>query len=442
MQSRKPKSLKIANMAAVLELLRTTHRASIAEISVRINLSKTTVRKILDNYIDAGLVISVGKGESTDEGGKRPELFAFNKNYGYVISLHVTPEMLLSVITDLKADITHSKIIMLDRQVHVLQVVRFLAEAIREFTSGKSASGERLIGVVIALPGLVDCDGGISIYSPHYPSWGRNVPLRQMLLAELGGEFAAPVFMDCVNRYQAFAELEKGRAPDRGSFLIIDALDEGLGGGMVFNGSIQRGSQYLCSEIGHMILSPNDETSCICGARGCFEAMVSAKRVLRLVRDGHAANRGSSLFDGCTPQQVSLEKVSECAAAGDEFARALIEDVAGWYALGLNNIVMVNDPQLIVLQGVYTRAGDYFVERVRARMGALGGLPDVEKRVRVEYSTMGDERGAVGAAAFVICHHFRSGHQDRAAVLSVDGGQRRPPVDGVAPGPAVSSAAQ
>lgn len=408
MQSRKPKSLKIANTKVLREYLRMSDKVSIAEASESIGLSKTTVRKILDHFVETGIVFSAGKGASTDEGGKRPELFVFNQDYGYVISLHVTPDMLLAAMTNLRADIIDSKVVLLEKDVHVLTVVRHLVEAIRVFMRQKASSASKLLGVVIALPGLVNPDDGVSIYSPHYPAWGRNVPLKQMLLRELGEDFPAPIFLDCVNRYQAFAEQGKGSAAGAGNYLIIDALDEGLGGGLILNGSMHRGAHYISGEVGHMVLSPNDETRCICGARGCFEAMVSAKRVLCLVREGYSSNRQSALFRTHSPEQVTLEEVSEAAAAGDPFARSIIDDVAGWFAQGINNITMVTDPELIILQGVYTRAGDYFVERVQAQLDEMGGLPDVDKPVRLEYSIMDEKRGVVGAAAFVISHHFGS----------------------------------
>jgi predicted NBD/HSP70 family sugar kinase/predicted transcriptional regulator len=409
MQSRKPKSLKKANMGIVLDVLRKARRSlSTTEISNRINLSKTTVRKIIDAHIESGFVVSAGKGDSTDEGGKRPEMFRFNSKCGYVISIHVTPDILFSTITDLDADIVHSKIVQLDKSIQVMTLTRLIAETIREFRSFKGASDEILIGIVVALPGLVDSDSGISLHSPHYPAWGRNIPIKDLIHRELGSELGAPLFVGNVNRYQAFAELEKGTAHGSGNFLIVDALDEGLGAGIILRGSIHSGAHHISGEVGHMIVSPHDETQCICGAYGCLEAMVSAKRVLRLVREGYDQHEDSILFLGRKPEEVTLELVSESAAAGDPFAQSLIDDVAEWYAVGLNNIVMVTDPELILLQGVYTRAGDYFVDRVRKRMREIGGLPDVEKRTRVEYSTMGDERGALGGAAFAICTYFQT----------------------------------
>jgi len=76
----------------------------------------------------------------------------------------------------------------------------------------KASGSEKLIGVVIALPGLADASQGVSIYSPHYPSWGRNVPFVRLLRDKLGDGYEVPIFLDCVNRYQAVAEREKGGA--------------------------------------------------------------------------------------------------------------------------------------------------------------------------------------------------------------------------------------
>ena len=79
-------------MRAVLQLMRTREIASVAEISSCIRLSKTTIKKIIDHLSALNLVVSAGKGLSTGEGGKKPELFRFNRSFGYVISIHVTPD--------------------------------------------------------------------------------------------------------------------------------------------------------------------------------------------------------------------------------------------------------------------------------------------------------------------------------------------------------------
>lgn len=352
-----------------------------------------------------GLVVSAGKGESTEEGGKKPELYRFNKAYGYAISLHVTPDSIIAVTTDLAVDITSKRKLDVTTQRDLPSILAQLAELVHGCSAARSATAEKLVGIVVALPGLADSPMGVSIYSPHYPSWGRNVPFREMLRERLGTGYEVPIFVDNVNRYQAAAEQEKGEAVGATNFIIIDALNEGLGSGIVTHGELMRGTQGLSGEIGHMTVNPIDGAVCICGNRGCFEAMVSAKRIRELIREARGRGVRSELFRERGPEEPTLDDVCELANQGDAFCLSLIEDVAKWFIVGLGNIIMVNDPELIVIQGQYVKAGSFFLERLQEGIKTIG-LPDVEKRAKIVYSKLGEERGVIGGAAFVISDFF------------------------------------
>lgn len=399
------KAHKQNNIRRALDLIRRRDTFAVAEISHAIRLSKTTVKKTIDLLAAMKLVLSAGKGESTEEGGKKPELYRFNRNFGYVISIHITPDAIIAVTTDLGAEITYYRKLEVTAERGLDFILGQLVELIRGFVAMKASSSEKLIGVVIALPGLADATRGISIYSPHYPAWGRNVPLVQHLRDRLGDGYDVPIFIDCVNRYQAVAEREKGVAGGATNFIIIDALNEGLGSGIMTHGELVRGSQSLSGEIGHMTLNPVDGPPCICGNRGCFEAMVSAKRLREMIRDARARGVSSSLFSNGMPDDIPIDVICDLASKGDPFCTSLIDDVARWFIVGLGNVIMVNDPELIIIQGQYVKAGTCFLEKLREGMSHIG-LPDVEKKVRIEYSTLGEERGVVGGAAFVIGDFF------------------------------------
>jgi predicted NBD/HSP70 family sugar kinase len=400
------KAHKQNNIRRVLTLIRKAETLSVAEISHAVRLSKTTVKKTIDLLAAMNLVLSAGKGESTEEGGKKPELYRFNRNFGFVISVHVSPDSIIAVTTDLAVDITYSEKLTAPDDRGLDSTVGQLADLIRRMIGMKAASGEKLIGIVVALPGLADSSRGVSIYSPHYPAWGRDVPIVQLLRERLGEACTAPIFIDCVNRYQAIAEQEKGVAGGVTNFIIIDALNEGLGAGIITHGELVRGSQSLSGEIGHMTLNPVDGPPCICGNRGCFEAMVSARRLQELIREARERGVGSALFsNGSAPRDVGIETVCDLAAGGDAFCGSLVDDVARWFVVGLGNVIMVNDPELIVIQGLYLRAGARFLDKLRSGIQRIG-LPDVNKQVRIEYSTLGDERGAVGGAAFLVADFF------------------------------------
>ncbi len=77
-----------------------------------------------------------------------------------------------------------------------------------------------------------------------------------------------------------------------------------------------------------------------------------------------------------------------------------------WFAIALSNLNLMYDPDLVILQGVYTRAGDYFLHQLRKRVN-LVSLLNVENDIRIEYSQMGKQAGAIGAASYLINEFFR-----------------------------------
>ncbi|MGA2477788.1 MAG: ROK family protein [Spirochaetia bacterium] len=399
------KALKQNNIRTVLQLMRVRTTATVAEISLSIKLSKTTIKKLIDCLVSLNLVVSAGKGLSTEDGGKKPELFSFNRNFGYVISIHVTPDEILAATTDMAGEIEEYRTSVVGPERSLPSIIERVAQAARDFITEKSPTGEKLVGIVVSLPGLADSSKGVSIYSPHYHEWGRDVPFADPLRAALGSEVEAPIFIDCVNRYQAIAERSRGAAAGAANFIIIDALNEGLGSGIFLHGTLLQGNQSLSGEIGHMVVNPVDGVPCICGHRGCFEAMVSAKRILGLVEAARQRGERSVLFEEADNRPVELDALCAAAQQGDALSVSFIDDVARWFLIGLGNIIMVNDPELIVIQGQYVKAGDCFLSRLREGIRHIG-LPDVEKKVRIEYSSLGEERGVVGGAAFVLDDYF------------------------------------
>ncbi len=404
----KPRNLKENNVRIAMEMIRKSEIFSVNDLSNVIQLSKTTIKKVIDILAGHGLVVSVGKGESTEEGGKRPELFRFNSQMGYVVSAHVMPNSIWVATTDLnvgirtleKYDVVENR----DLDFIMEKLVTLIVDQIR----GQNLGGQ-LIGLGVALAGLVDSTNSVSLYSPHYPGWGRNVPflakVREGVERFLGKGLSSPIFLDCVNRYQALAEKEKGIAVGVENFIIVDALDEGVGSGIVLNGEVKHGAHSLSGEIGHMTLDAADGPLCICGNKGCFEALVSAKRIVSMAKERWSGDPLSSPIPGKPLCEMSLEDICIAAAEGEPLCRELIREVAHWFIIGLGNIMMVTDPELIIIQGQYVKAGGYFLELLREGIKSIG-LPDVEKQVRIEYSVMGEDRGVLGAATAVVNDFF------------------------------------
>jgi predicted NBD/HSP70 family sugar kinase len=133
--------------------------------------------------------------------------------------------------------------------------------------------------------------------------------------------------------------------------------------------------------------------------------MISVNRILKMAKEGHSSNKDSMIFRDKGLKDIDIYDIFNSANQGDRFARELMDDVIGWFAIGISNMILMYDPELIVIQGIYERAGDYFISELRNRVNTVS-LPRINKEVRIEYSNFGKEAAAVGAAAYLISNNF------------------------------------
>jgi predicted NBD/HSP70 family sugar kinase len=170
---------------------------------------------------------------------------------------------------------------------------------------------------------------------------------------------------------------------------------------------IKRGVHYLAGEIGHMIINPSDDIACSCGGRGCFEVLVSTHRVLEKAQMMKTNYPDSAVFSdtgGDTPQIVTI---FEAANSGDTLARLLLDDVIKWFTIGISNIILMYDPEIVIIQGVYSQAGPYFLNNLRSGVNTCS-LIRIRKNVEIQYSNLGKNRGVLGGGAFIVSEYFNN----------------------------------
>jgi len=387
----KPKSIKRTNRRALLDMIRTSGEVSVADISERLKLSKPTAMKIISHYLESDLILCVGKGTSTEEGGKKPTLYKFNARGGY------------AVVSDLDAAILNEKSIPFEENEALAKVVTAMAAAYRWLLGRDADYAGKVIGIAVGAHGITDFRRGVVIHSPHFPSWGENAPLARLLKKELS--FEGPVLVDNQIRFQVFAEKVKGVAKGRKNIIVLEG-GVGLVAGVIVKDEIKRGAHFLAGEIGHMIINPQEPEVCACGGRGCFETMVSVKRILRSARDKIERHRVRSALKSVEPAALTIRTIFEASNAGDALAQAVVDEAAHWFAIGLSNLVLAYDPEIIVLQGIFAEAGDYFIRQLRRKINEVS-LVHIKKNVQIEYSKFGRNAGVLGAAAFVIAEYLK-----------------------------------
>jgi glucokinase len=272
-----------------------------------------------------------------------------------------------------------------DRRVDATVVEDALTEAVRDV-----ARGRRVDGVGIAAAGFVDAAGERVMFAPHLPFRGEEVRARLM------ERWATTVVLDNDANCTARAECAYGAARGADDAVVV-TLGTGIGGAVVIGGRVHRGSNGMAGEFGHMQVVP-DGLPCECGGQGCWEQYSSGNALVRRARA--RLDDSTMLRELCSgdADQLTGPMVTTAAEAGDPVALEAFESVGEWLGIGLANLVAAFDPEVVVVGGGVSAAGDLLLEPARAALG--GSLVGAAHRVipPVLRATLGPESGAVGAA--------------------------------------------
>jgi len=402
----KQKILKQINRKHILNILRDHDEISVAQLSQDSNLSKPTIMKIMKYYIEKGFVVVSGKGNSTEEGGKKPNIFKFNANGAYAIGMIITANKLKAAITNLRYDVVDSCSIELIPNEDVDSVIDKISKLFYKLIEKNKIELSKIIGVAIGIYGLTDFDNGIVFYSPHYSSWGKNIRMREKIKKKIPEN--VPIILDNISRFQVFAEKTLGSAKDVSNIISLMA-GYGLGAGVIIENDIKRGYHKIMGEVGHMVINPSEEIVCACGSRGCFEVMVSIDRLKKIILDNKSKFPDSIIFNKSNDgnlNDLAPEDIFEAYKKNDKLVVFAMNDIINWFAVGISNIILIYDPQVIVIYGIYTRAGENFLRQLRKKVKQIS-LTSVRKDTKIKFSELGEMSGVLGAAAYVINNFFK-----------------------------------
>jgi glucokinase len=204
--------------------------------------------------------------------------------------------------------------------------------------------------VGVAAAGFVDRDAQRVRFAPHLP-W-RDEPLSKRLNERLAGRIQGDVLIDNDATAALWAEGRFGAVGTARDAVMI-TLGTGIGGGLLVHGALHRGANGMAGEFGHMQVVP-DGRPCQCGRRGCWEQYCSGRALARAAQE-----EGSDL---------SGPALTTAAHEGDPIARSAYAQVAYWLGVGTANLVAAFDPQVVVVGGGVSAAGDLLLEPARQSM--------------------------------------------------------------------------
>ncbi len=243
----------------------------------------------------------------------------------------------------------------------------------------------------IGLPGIQDPRTGIVPFCTNL--YWHEVPVIEWMQETIN----KPIYIGNDATVAGLAESVAGVSAGIENSVFL-TLGTGVGGGIVLGGKVYSGTNGVGSELGHMITVIDGEM-CTCGNRGCWERYASATALIRMGREAAEKHPESLIATSVNGKldDITAKTVIDAAKAGDEAANEVFERYVYYLCAGLVNIINFIDPEVIVLGGGVSHAGQFLLDAVNRRLPSMVFYKTMPY-ARVALATLGNDAGIIGAA--------------------------------------------
>lgn len=389
------------NKKIVINMIRTQGPINKAEIARKSGLSIPTVMKITDEFEKRKLIRNIGKGEST--GGKRPDLLEFIYDAYYIIGVDIGCHSIKIIMMDMASHIISNKMIP-TVQYNAKEPEEFLekiADQIENLILESNIPKEKVMGVGIAIPGILDYKSGSVIFSPDF-KW-ENLQVRELFQRK----FPYKIIVENSNKALAIGEFTYGASRGTKNSFCVN-IGYGIGAAVIENGKILYGQNGASGEFGHTIMDVNGPV-CDCGHRGCLEAISSGNAIARKAKE-LLENRDNDIASGTLTmgKEIDAKEVFQAAIAGDKQSEQIVEEAIEYLGIAIAGIVNLLDPEMIVLAGGVMKSKHFISKKLLDSINAHR-MKYCGKNTRICFSELGDYGTAIGTAAIFMNEFVESG---------------------------------
>jgi predicted NBD/HSP70 family sugar kinase len=389
--------MKQLNISAVLNVIKNNGGLSRADIAKLTGLTPASISNISKQLIESKYLVERGMGESS--GGRPPIILELNPDARYVIGVNIGVGSIEVVVTDLGAKIIcRDEMLVLASKRSKELVIKNLVKLINEVLMSSNIDSEKVLGVGIAMHGIVNTDNGISKYAPYY-NW-VNVNLKE----ELQSILKYPVFIDNDVRAMAIGESWFGSAKDINNFVMIN-VSNGVGAGIIIENKPYYGVDFSAGEIGHIVVDV-DGAKCNCGNYGCLETVVSndsiVKKAIKAIKQG-----SNSLLINFKEniEDLTIDDICKGASLNDDVSIYVLKEAARYLGMGISNLVNILNPRNVVVVGEIFEDTLYVIEALKEIVDKRS-MRVPNKNIRITKSVLGKEAAVIGAATLVIKELF------------------------------------
>ncbi len=270
-------------------------------------------------------------------------------------------------------------------------VVRDMAACCMQALTQAECKVEDIATIGIGIPGIADNETGIVIFCTNL-GW-HDVPLK----AELQKYINRPIYIENDATVAGFAESVAGVSKGCRSSVFL-TLGTGVGGGIIIDGKPWTGAHGVASELGHLTIEL-DGIPCTCGKDGCLERYCSATAIIRMGKEACLSHPHCDIAQRVNGDlsKITAKIVIDSARSGDDISMRIFHRYCRYLALAINNVVSFLDPEMVVLGGGVSHAGDFLLDAVRAKLPYFLMFKTMPY-AQIHLAQLGNQAGIIGAA--------------------------------------------
>ena len=268
-------------------------------------------------------------------------------------------------------------------------ILEDISKSINSFLDERKIDKKDVVGVGVGVPGPVKSDG--TVLGCVNLGW----PVLNVS-NELGELLNLPVRVANDANIAALGEMFQGGGKGYKNMIMV-TLGTGVGGAIIVDGKVISGANGAGGEIGHINVNPHEKTSCNCNKKGCLEQYASATGIVRIAKELLQKENDDSKLRSV--QEITAKEIFDAAKEDDKLAREIVDKFSSILGRALSNIACVCDPEIFVIGGGVSQAGDILLDGINKyyKLNAFHATENTE----FELATLGNDAGIYGGAKLV-----------------------------------------
>jgi glucokinase-like ROK family protein len=342
------------NKSCILHTIWENKGISRLEIARHTNLSTATISRMVDSLINDDKLI-VEKGNITNAKGRPMKSLFFAGNGRYIIGIDLGTTYIRGMLTNMNAEPIKEIEVVSESWKSPEYVLNKVVDVIERLSDTNIVNQSEIVGVGIAVAGIVNLNTGVVEYSPAF-NW-RDINLREFMEARV----KIPVFFDNVSRVMALGELTFGDGNKYNNIVCVN-VGYGIGAGIIIQKKLYYGTDGMAGEFGHVPIEGDELIICPCGKKTCLTSYSSGDAIARRTKLILQKKNSDILMKLCQNniEELTAKMVIEAAEQKDKIASEIFLKSVKTLGASIAGLINIFNPEAVFIGGGVALNGEIF----------------------------------------------------------------------------------